>query len=770
MIAIKKLGFLSLLLLAANCFAQKGTPLTDHLVFGSDASEKAHAFTSNKSQIIAGLLNEPARILLPIDTGNWQGGSVKFTVKVDPVNQNYITVRLSGNDVTQNLLNLICEGKQVGYRHLGDIELFDLSTDAPFKNGCFYYKTSPLPFNLTQGKQTVQLEIRSSGRIWGYGSTFERYQYPMTEPTRGIYNIYIHSNSSFVPNPSEKQGRMPAPQKAPPEAGDFIAQVKAKIDTTIAGLLRQPKPLSQVQMQFLAKAWHIQWTSAFHNKLVEDKILAGLDSIYVAYMHNPALAQEDPATWNPDWFGLGITGQVIWLLNKPLDTKLQQQITYPGLQSITRKEAYAQMLVACRDWHAMHRRMYTNQSMINDLYGIYYANKGLQQLNAAKAAPEKDVLRYLYESMGMQPWLGSDDASGKPTRSAGNNYWQLTAKALTKELGYVGNYGEVLDWIAEIYDATRPAPGLPGDLKIKEQVEKMALARMIFRYPATDADGFSVMRLQVIVGWRDTHYPGDITYLQRPSWDGNPFQVAVATEHPALLAFARQQLEDNQFFKNYKSNIDSKNFRVIAALLTVPGDYEKVLNSAKQNIQMPMAKRQPDFVFSDEEDGVVAVKNGDEYFYASLYWRARHGINKLGRVHLIQPGFDRIATVYEHQEFEPNGNYYTIPNYTNFGFGNGGPRYPDTTRSAHEGLVLPVAKIPADANYKNGQEHPAAGRASIYKLQYDRYLVLMNNSKKEYTLKIPALFKNAANLSDRKKRITTNSLIIKPGTTLVLYK
>ena len=31
--------------------------------------------------------------------------------------------------------------------------------------------------------------------------------------------------------------------------------------------------------------------------------------------------------------------------------------------------------------------------------------------------------------------------------NVGTNYWQLTAKGLTKELGYVGYYGEVLDWV-----------------------------------------------------------------------------------------------------------------------------------------------------------------------------------------------------------------------------------------------------------------------------------------------------------------------------------
>ena len=66
-----------------------------------------------------------------------------------------------------------------------------------------------------------------------------------------------------------------------------------------------------------------------------------------------------------------------------------------------------------------------------------------------------------------------------------------------------------------------------------------------------------------------------------------------------------------------------------------------------------MTPGQPDFVFSDEEDGVVAVKNGDEIFYASLYWRARNAVNFLARVHFTTPTMDRIAVVREDAQFTP---------------------------------------------------------------------------------------------------------------------
>ncbi|WP_460504261.1 hypothetical protein, partial [Hymenobacter agri] len=214
----------------------------------------------------------------------------------------------------------------------------------------------------------------------------------------------------------------------------------------------------------------------------------------------------------------------------------------------TRRAAYAAMLRACRDWHRQHRRLYTNQSMINDLYGIYYANKGLAYLNPIDALPEATVRHYLYESVGLEPWLGSENAQGQPSRPMGNAYFQTTAKGLTKELGFVGNYGEVLDWVSEIYEATQPNPGQPGDERLRAQLEKIALARIPFRYQTQDSAGYRAMRAETLVGWRDHHYPGDVTYVQRPSWDGGPLQTATATGNARLLGYARQQLADNQFF------------------------------------------------------------------------------------------------------------------------------------------------------------------------------------------------------------------------------
>ena len=751
-------------------FAQSRKQLfTDQLVFGNSISESEHHFNSLNSLVDENKLGQQCRVLMPLDTPSWKGNAMSFEMKVDAERQNYITVKFWGDDINHNQLLLFIEGKQIGYRHLGDIEVLDLGADFPVFNGRYQYKTSPLPLQITKGKTMVRFEIRSSGPIWSYGNNFEQYQKNMTDASRGIYSLYVHTNGDFVVPPEEKQGDIPKSVLRKSPGKEILITLKERVNKEIDGLLKSNKNLSQVQMQFLAKAYNVKWCNAFKCQRVIDQITKGLDSLFLQYKKKPKLAESDPATWNADWFGLGIVGEIVSLLNEPLKEPLEANVNYPGVGVLKRKDAVATFLQYCRDWHCQHRRMYTNQSMINDLYGIYYANKGLLYTSPDIYRKENDVRRYLYESVGLEKWRGQDTDTGS-NYQAGRDYWLLTEKGLTKELGFVGNYGEVLDWISELYSATKPSVNEIGDELIKKQIEKIALARMPFRYSSTDAEGFAAMRMETQVGWRDVHFPGDVTYVQRSSWDGNPLQIVAATMHPKLIAYAQQMFADNQFFSSVEERMKDKGFRVTAGLLPIPDQYELIKNQPAQNINMSMSKRNGNFVFSDEEDGVVAVKNGDDYLYASVYWRARNAINNLAKVHFITPKVDYVATLFEEEQFDSSGMWFTRPDYTNFGFASGGPKYPEITHSAYAGEKLPIAKIKAGITFKPGDENTYAGKANYYKLQYGNYIIAMNATKdKIFELKIPADFINAVDLVTGEK-INAGSIKVFSQSTVILFR
>ena len=135
----------------------------DEIVFGQPSSERRHGFSDKATEIVRGGMEEPARVLLPVPGERVEGGNMTFTMKIDPDRQNYFTARFWGSDSgNSNLLILFCEGKQVGYRHLGDYDVLDIANEDLPRPGHFTYTTVPLPFSFSdkiKGKQIFSLII-----------------------------------------------------------------------------------------------------------------------------------------------------------------------------------------------------------------------------------------------------------------------------------------------------------------------------------------------------------------------------------------------------------------------------------------------------------------------------------------------------------------------------------------------------------------------------------------------------------------------------------
>ena len=767
-----KIFFLAIISLVAagSTFAQNQSAVVDAIAFGDGASEQAHHFSGTRSEVISGGLGKPARILQPLKEGAWEGGRLAFTLQIDPLKQNYATVRLWGSDATDDQLVLFCEGKQIGYRHLGDIDILDIGGGEAAFPGRFIYNTTPLPLEMTRGKTNLNFEIRSYGPTWGYTGQFGQFQKPLASPTRGIYELYMHNDGCFVPPAGETAGAAPPPPVRREPGVEVLDKLRARVNGQVNSLLKSTRPLNEMEIQFLARAYFVKWTPAFQNPKVVAQVLNGLDALFADFRKNPDLAHNDPATPNPEWFEFGPAGEAIFLLVEPLRPFLDGTIDDGG-KIISRRAAWSEMLLAARDWHRKHRRLYTNQTMIIDM-NIYLSNRGLEVVDPANAFSEAEARRYLYEAVGLESWRDSDPGAGSQTWGIGTNYWQLTAKGLTKELGFVGYYGEVLDWVTSIYNATRPAPGQPGDEKIKTQLEKITSARAVFRYPGTDADGFRAMRIEAVVGWRDSgHYPGDVTYGERPTWDASSLYEAAATLDPEAIGYAQQMFDDNQFFASLEHQMEQNNsLRVTAGLLGVPDQYELIKSQPPSTARLPMRPGRPDFVFSDEEDGVVAIKNGDEMLYASLYWRARYAVNFLARVHFTTPTMDRIAVVKEDVKFQPGGQFYTRLDWTTFGFGDGGPRYPQELHSAEAGEKLPIARIPAGVKFSPGDESVYAGKGEFYTLRCGDYLIGMNTTTdRTFSLSLPADMVPARELVSSKNIPPGAPVKIGPRSTVVVW-
>lgn len=730
----------------------------DHVALGTEVEGAGHRIKITDGVRITGALAQRALQLSP--TGRWRGGRVDMRLTVDPGATNFLTIRLWGGEAADTNLNLLCGGKQVGDRLLSDYDQLDYGAKAAQFPGAFYYRTYRLPDAVTRGRSTIDCTIEASGSIFSYAETFDAFQHTMTTPSRGLYDLFIHDQPWLETSSAAGDGALTIPSPRPgtgrigrgAPGSEVLGRIKARLERDVQNLLRAPRPLGQHEILFLARFRLKSWSPLAHDPRIVAAIVKGMDDFAAAYAKDPTIVRFEKSTWNPDWFGFGPMGQAIALDPAALAPFLDKPIAWRSGRTATRRAAYTEMLVASREWLRVHRRFYTNQSMIVDCYGIYLANRGVAALDPTQAMPEQAARRYLYEATGIEEWRGDDLPGGGHSYDAGGpdgtkeqpyrvapGYHLVTRGGLTRELGYVGNYGEVLDWVGLIYDATRPTPDTPGDPKLRDQLAKIARARAPFRYPAVDADGFKAMRMMADIGWRDLKAPGDVTYVQEPrAGAASPVEAAVLTEDSALIGYAQQMVEDNQLWPSLERSLAQSGFRQSYGLLNVIDDVAALAGMAPQPARLPMSEGQPDIAVADPENGVIAIKRGNERLYASLYWRANRGVTNLGRVWLSGPRGNRITTVPVDTGFVPDGQRWTRPDklvlLKNDAINSGYELH-----LAEAGETLPLAKAPVGVVVRPGEDSIYAGRGDSYVLRYCGYTVAINMSEtKPFTFAVPA--------------------------------
>jgi hypothetical protein len=732
----------------------------DILRLGDDSSESGHHLSAERSDVIKGGLELAARRLLPFDPPQNDGGKLSFMMKCDPEKQNYVTIKLWGSDHGREngRLYLFMDGKQVGHRHLGDITPLDIGTDDAACPGRFFYSTLPLPRSMTQGKTSVEIEIRARGWLYGYGVTYESFQRKLALPTRGIYAVYVHTDGYFVPPADERQGATPAHPPVRTQPGEErIADLKAAVNKALTGALGSKRPLKLEELKFLAHAYRVPWSVAYQKPEVTGQVARGIDA--AAQKQN----LEPDTVKKVGWSEYGPAGDAIRLLGDAIKPVLDEAIDDGRGTKIARRELWSKMLQEGRDYKRTHRQLYTNQTMIADM-NIYLANRGLQVIDPAHAFTEEQALRYVYEATGVLPWLGNDLPNGKSERRLGDDFHVLTEKGLSRELGYVGYYGEVIDWAMQINDAT----DFQND-KLKAQTLKMSHARSFFRYPSVDSDGNRAMRLESIIGWRDYDFPGRILYGTEDGREGDALWLAARFQDPTDIGYAQQLLADGQYFAGFEPHLQIHTPGIWTMMMNAADNYARVRQLPPSPARLPMTPGQPDFVFADEEDGVLALKHGDEILYISLYWRARYGINSIARVHHITPILERVATVYEDVQFVPSGSFYTRPDQVDWEiYSEVAPK--GEVHQALAGEKLPIVQFPPGIPFKAGRESHFAGRADFYTLQYGPYLIAMNTTRdKTYPLKVPQGTRQAIDLQSGKTVTLEAPMKIPPRTTVVLY-
>ncbi|MEU6355238.1 Tat pathway signal protein [Streptomyces sp. NPDC047072] len=909
------------------------TGARDTVVFGDAASETAHALTATFSDVVTGGLDQPARVLNPKDTADFWGGALAVTMACRPKGTTYVTIKLWGSDAGEELgrLQLFADGKQIGHYHLGAVDPLDIPAADPRTPGRFFFHTLPLPADLTEGRTSIALEVRSMGRIAGYAQSAADYYKVKSGPSRGVYRLYTHDEPYFGLTADDVTGTLPALRARTSPGSEVVDTINRRVIAQAAAEAARTAPQTDLwYLEFLARAYGMPSTAAYRNSAVPLQITSSLDAVYWNYLANSKVMTDS----GQQWMGLGRAGLVLLqladaltpLLDEPVigspgtianggfefgtslptgwravtwsgqgtvtrdttvarDGTASAKVTIPvsgtvGLapgarvpleqgtytydvwvrtdgvgtngayldvlffnasgtlvggdnkfyasagthdwehvtaslatpagatraevqvrlagagtawfddltltppatattKPVIRRAAWTKMLLDSREYWRQHFPQYTNQAIICAI-GLYLADRGLELLGSDRAWGETKARDYIHQSVGLKPWLGPENEDGTPKKPLGGSYYQVTKAGISKELGYAGNYGELQDWLALLHDAVIGIGGVQ-DTVLHAHLVKMAKARAVLHHPALDADGYRTMRIEAVVGWRDAEYPGAVAYDEGTKWDGHPLRLAALLKDPDLTAYAKQSIAEGQVFPALQGTYDlGSSARTNLNLLSTADDYAYVSGAEGSGALLPMTPGQPDLVLTDEENGLVAVRHGDEILYASLYWRARWGVNRLARVHLIgADGIERSATVWQDVKYVPDGRAFAEPDWVNFEFtvgdlvipDGGFPPPGDTVHQAFAGQVLPLAKAPDDVpDIPVGTESPYAGRTSFYRCAYGPYLIAMNTtSDRTYTFTTQG-FGASVDLVTGARVSGNTEVRVKPGTTVVLRR
>ncbi len=742
--------------------------LLDTLLLGDTASETAHRFTGEASKVVSGGYNTKARKILKPAVDCWQSDAISFTLKVDSAARNYITVKFWGGDITHDHLMMLIDGKQMGYMHLGEYDLLDYeqceprdaapeTNPAPQYLGRFTYTTFLLPETATKGKHEIAVSIRAVGKIWGYGNDFAQFQKNVSQDSRGIYAVYTHRNSGFAPLPADLELTQIAPATPPLNIKAVnLDAVKKRVNDEIAKSLKSDPRRDEWRLSLLSEAYFVPWSTGYQNPQILDYAVAAMDDLALRYVKEPGKVIAKGS-----WTGLAAPASAVILLAEPLQSKLDQEIDDGKGGMTKRRDLWCDVLEASTFQLVRDRRWLANQTQIVDNAG-HRVNRATHILNDKRGVPLEITLNFVKEALGLRPWshgINPDLSIADPKNTPGQNYYELTQKRLSKEWGYVGNYGESTIWTsADIYEGTIDRKTGQGDPEIYQVMQDAAIARTIFRYPGVTADNHPVMRLEVYIDWRNAHFPGEPSYVGK----NLDLRSIYYTLNSQLLSAFKAMVEDGCLGDNVAESLKPGQRPDFVRMLHFPTQYQ-VIQSKLAGVPAMMPMRGGDFVFGDPEIGVVAFKDGDEINFFELYWRAKFGINHLAKVHRVTPKFEQIATVYQDEEFLPADEFYTRPDWVIYGFR--GPRFNYPGGNYHQllaGTKIPVAEHTSDSTM--------TGKAEFYHCSFGDYEIAVNASRinKRYSFVVPA--GNWRRLPDGPSIAGNSNLELAPGDTAVLKK
>lgn len=776
----------------------------DTLIFGNPPSESAHGLVSGwdapapnsvvdannatypsdpsltpPSDVVTGGLGQSARRLLPrTPHPDIYGGNVSFTMAVDPVRQNHITIKLWGSDASTGIWFVLnVDGKELGLRHGGDSAapdmLFGNKQIVSFAPNQWVYRTMALPLHLTQGKTSVSLKIRSMGWISDYdaGPLFGDYNKLMNSPSLGLYRIYTHLGSKLdTTGEAQGSGFTPASPRAVENETTVVNNIKNAVNNEISKFMGYSvSSLKPWNLAYLAKCcdsrenlgetW-ISYGGTNTSATLVQKVIDGID-YHVA--RQAADGNYFNSFGNDSWGGgFGPLGDAIRLLWPQINAgaTMSTTVAYGGSYgTLTRTAAWSRALRTSVDFGRFNRRggLYANQDVLA-VENTYLANRGLLLVDPANALLENEAQRYLKEACGLLPWAGSDQAGGgavpvKGTYPLGASFYEVTSDGTTKDGGgFVGSdYGEMGSYVVRW--------GLiSGNTDIRDRGLQMLRARAVFRFPSFDGQGYRMMQGANPIGVRNRTLPGHYGYLERGSGGVDVAGLGTSVIGADLMGYFQNGIAEGQQLQLMNGSNDPYMVR----------NWNLAKAEAATNIPVPMSPGAPDFAWGDEENMVVAAKSGENRIFVNLFWAATGSINGWAKIfHLpanAAPEYSEVQI--DDLRYRPTGNFETLGRRV-----ESSTRQPfDNPESAYNGVVCPLA-MRSDLASPPAND-PDGGKGTGYTLRYGHWLIGINaHHADNYELLLPSNFSAALPIKElvSGNNVTTASVILTPKTTAVFY-
>lgn len=407
----------------------------DKVIFGNEVSEQAHDLVAPYSSIVKeGAEGETARIAHA--TNSYNGSPITFTMKVDPVLQNFFTVKIYGYadaKVNAPSCQIFIGDEQLGYYMYGDSAVLYYGHRNENINQFTYY-TRQIPIKYTKGKTELRITMNTTQNAA-----------ILTNDSAPYYCAYTH-NQEYIDVSGEVQGGArkrtegdgsnvkPAfsseqiekimtdyRQNQIREALDYASESKMAISKYAYHTRKLANSLSQ--------PWSPHKTPA-EKRAVIYYLFNSIDNHVRDYYNDVRLASHGghQADWGSYYREIGMTlfllenlifddaiigkAEFDRFLDKPFVTN-----SVDGLYSIrgvdwnggelSRREAWERALKASYD-HSRYRHAYITNQVFYYGEGCWEAQQGLRIIGSEFYEGQERSDYFLGMILGLGPWYGPE--------------------------------------------------------------------------------------------------------------------------------------------------------------------------------------------------------------------------------------------------------------------------------------------------------------------------------------------------------------------------